>query len=109
MATRKRGSTTTVGVERPLREEAVAATERAGLPVGEWGERMVPEEGPEPASPARVGLGELEAMVRRVVAEELRPIKEALARSGATAPSPPAGGGAQSNLMRMRMRRHGAR
>ena len=49
-------------------------------------------------------LGELEAMVRRVVAEELRPVQEVLARPGATAPSPPSGG-MQTNLMHMRMRR----
>src|SRR5688500_2891937 len=33
----------------------------------------------------------------------LQPVKEALARLGATASNQPAGGGAQSNLMRMRM------
>jgi hypothetical protein len=49
-------------------------------------------------------IDELEAMVRRVVAEELQPVKEALARPGTAASSPPSVG-AQSNLMRMRQRR----
>jgi hypothetical protein len=102
-----------VGVDGPVRDEAVAAAERAGLPVRNWIERAVRKaraEGLEPAPPAGMELGELEALVRRVVAEELEPVKEALARPGevAAAPNPPAGG-AQSNLLRMRMRRHRVR
>src|SRR4051794_31160194 len=37
------------------------------------------------AKPEDVEMDELEAMVRRVVAEELHPLKEALAHSGTTA------------------------
>src|SRR5215212_4598569 len=105
MAARKRGSTTTVG--GPLRDEAVVAADRAGLPVGEWAERTAPtasEEGPEPASPAGVELGELEAMVRRVVAEELQPVREALARSGTMAAPPSPADGSPVSLMRERRR-----
>jgi hypothetical protein len=112
MAARKRGSATTAGVDGPLREEAVVATERAGLPVGGWGERTVPEapeDGPEPASPVEVGPGELEAMVRRTVAEELQPLREAIARLEATAPSSPSVGGLPIGLMRERRRQHRGR
>ena len=48
----------------------------------------------EPAPPEGVELGELEAMARRVVAEELKPLLEALDRLEARAEVPnPAGGG----------------
>ena len=47
-------------------------------------EALHPE--PEPAQPEGVKIDELEAMVRRVVAEELRPVKEALAQAGAAVP-----------------------
>ena len=70
--------------------------------------RKALEERLEPAPLAGVEIGELEAMVRRVVTEELQPLKEALVSPVATAPSPLAGA-AQSNLMRMRLRRHRAR
>jgi hypothetical protein len=67
----------------------------------------------EPARPEDVELDELEAMVRRVVAEELRPMKEALARLDSTAPvaatpSPATGDGrspVSSVRERMRQRR----
>jgi hypothetical protein len=111
MAARKSSSTAMVGVAGPLREEATAAAERDGMPVGEWIERAVRkalEEGLEPTQPAGVEIDELEAMVRRVVVEELAPLKEALAHPATTPSSPPAGG-TQSNLMRMRMRRHRVR
>ncbi len=108
----RRSSSAVVGVNGPLREETIAVAERAGMAVSEWLERAVRKalaEGPEPAPPAGVELGELKAMVRRVVAEELQPAKATLTRPGVTSPSSPTCGGAQSNLMRMRMRRHRAR
>ena len=105
MAARKRSSAVR-DPEGPVREEAVAAAERAGMPVGEWLERAVRKalaEGLEPVPPGGVELGELEALVRRTVAEELEPIKQALARPDvmAAAAGPPAGG-AQRHLLRMR-------
>ena len=99
------------GIGGEVREAAMAAADKAGMPVSAWVEqalRQALEAKAEPAPPEGVEIDELEAMVRRVVAEELRPVQEALARPGATAPSPPPGG-AQSNLMRMRMRHHRAR
>jgi hypothetical protein len=47
----------------------------------------------QPARPEGVELGELEAMVRRALAEELRPMQEALARIGmaGTVPGSPVG------------------
>jgi hypothetical protein len=99
------------GIGGEVREAAMAAADKAGMPVSAWVEqalRQALEAKAEPAPPEGVEIDELEAMVRRVVAEELQPVKEALTRPTATAPSPPAGG-AQSNLMRMRMRRHRAR
>ena len=106
MAARK-GSSTIVGVEGRVRDEAVNAAERAGMPVGEWVERAVRkalEEGLEPAPPAGVEFGELEAMVRRVVAEELQPVKDALARPGGTVAQPSSDGGSPVSLMRERRR-----
>jgi hypothetical protein len=41
MAAHKSSSTAIVGVGGPLREQAIAAAERTGLPVGEWVERAV--------------------------------------------------------------------
>jgi hypothetical protein len=67
-----------------------------------------PEDGPEPALPAGVELGELEAIVRRIVAEELRPLREAIARLEVMAPSSPPVGGSPTSLMRERMRQHRA-
>jgi hypothetical protein len=99
------------GIGEQTREAATAAADAAGMPVGAWVEqalRQALEAKAEPVPPEGVEIDELEAMVRRVVAEELRPVREALARSEATAPSPPPGG-PQSNLMRMRMRRYRAR
>ncbi len=111
MAARKSSSTAVVSLAGPLRDEAATAAEQSGLRVGEWVERAVRkalEEGLEPAPLVGVKIGELEAMVRRVVTEELQSLKEALVSPEATAPSPPSGS-AQSNLMRMRMRRHRTR
>src|SRR3954469_6451943 len=104
-----RKSSTSLAVDGPLRDESATAAERAGMPVGQWLERTLrmaldggaepaqPEGGEigglegvggrggaaEPAQPEGVEIGELEAMVRRVVAEELRPVGEALARAEA--------------------------
>ena len=63
----------------------------------------------EPAPPEGVEIDELEAMVRRVVAEELAPVREALARPGMTAaPSGPADG-SPVGLMRDRRQYRRAR
>jgi hypothetical protein len=82
------------------------------MPVSAWVERALRqalETKEEPAQPNGVELDELEAMVRRVVAEELRPVREALARSGTTAaPSGPADGSPVS-LMRDRRQYRRAR
>src|SRR3954454_5146353 len=86
-----RKSSTSLAVDGPLRDEAATAAERAGMPVGRWLERalrMALDGGAEPAQPEGVEIGELEAMVRRVVAEELRPVREALERLEARSPTP---------------------
>jgi hypothetical protein len=63
----------------------------------------------EPTQPEGVEIDELEAMVRRVVAEELRPVREALAHvEGTVAPSAPAVGSPVS-LMRERRRQRRVR
>src|SRR3954449_13156775 len=69
------------GIGDQVREAAMAAADEAGMEVGAWVERALRQAleakaGPPP--PEGVELDELEAMVRRVVAEELRPVKEAL-------------------------------
>src|SRR3954451_13389496 len=90
------------GIGDQVREAAMAAGDEAGMEVGAWVERALRqalEAKAEPAQPEGVETGELEAMVRRVVAEELRPVKEALAHPGtAVAPSSPV------SLMRERRR-----
>jgi hypothetical protein len=95
------------GISDRTREAAVTAADAAGVPVGAWVEqalRQALEAKAEPARPEGVELDELEAMVRRVVAEELRPVKEALAQATTTAlPSAPAAG-SPVNLMRERRR-----
>ena len=58
-----------------------------------------------PAQPEGVELDELEAMVRRVVAEELRPVRDALARLEPTTTVPNPAGGGPVSLMRERRRR----
>jgi hypothetical protein len=95
------------GIGDRTREAANAAADEAGMPVGAWVERALRqalEAKAEPARPQGVELGELEAMVRRVVAEELRPVKEALARPGITAAPPSPGDGSPVRLMRERRR-----
>ena len=93
------------GIGDQVREAAMAAADEAGMPVSAWVERALLqalEAKAEPTQPEGVEIDELEAMVRRVVAEELRPVKEALARPGTTAaPSGPADGSPVS-LMRDR-------
>jgi hypothetical protein len=100
------------GIGDRTREAATAAADAAGMPVGAWVEqalRQALEAEAEPARPEGVEIDELEAMVRRVVAEELRPLKEALAHPGtAAAPSRPADGSPVS-LMRERRQHRRAR
>jgi hypothetical protein len=102
------------GIGDETREAAVAAADAAGMPVGAWVERALRqalEAKAEPDAPEGVELGELEAMVRRVVAEELQPLQEALTRLGtATTPSPPDGGSPVGPMReRMRQRRSSGR
>src|SRR4051794_33344382 len=84
------------GIGDQVREAAMAAmaaADAAGMPVGAWVEQALGqalETKAKPPPPEGVEIDELEAMVRRVVAEELEPVKEALARSG-TAAAPPSG------------------
>src|SRR4051794_27914531 len=102
-----RKSSTSLAVDGPLRDEAATAAERAGMPVGQWLERALRktlEAETEPAQPEGVEIDELEAMVRRVVAEELRPVREALERLAARAAVPSPGGDGPITLMRERRR-----
>src|SRR5690349_11421786 len=97
---------TITGVDEQARAEAVAAAERAGMPVHTWVEQAVHkalEPEPEPA-PEGVEIDELEAMMRLVVAEELRPVREALSRLEALAAVPIPAGGGPVTLIRGRMR-----
>jgi hypothetical protein len=85
---------------------------QAGMPVGAWVEqalRQALEAKAQPSSPEGVEIDELEAMVRRVVAEELRPVKEALAHVGTTAPPSAPATGSPVNLMHERRRQLRAR
>ena len=91
------------GIGDQVREAVMAAADAAGMPVGAWVERAL-RQALEPPRPEGVEIDELEAMVRRVVADELRPIKEALAHP----PSSPADGSPVS-LMRDRRQYRRAR
>ena len=97
------------GIGDQVREAAMAAADAAGMPVGAWVEqalRQALEAKAEPARPEGVEIDELEAMVRRVVAEELRPVKEALAHAGTTvAPSTAAAGSPVSSMRERRRQR----
>jgi len=91
----------------------MAAADAAGMEVGAWIEqalRQALEARTEPAPPEGVEIDELEAMVRRVVAEELRPVKEALAHAGTTAAPAPSSSadGSPVSLMRERRRQRRA-
>jgi hypothetical protein len=101
------------GVGDRTREAVLAAADAAGMPVGAWVEqalRRALEAKGGPAQPEGVELGELEAMVRRVVAEELRPVREEVARLGTAATAePPDDDGSPVGLMRARMRRRRSR
>ena len=72
------------------------------MPVGAWVEQALGKalaEGLEPG----VSIEEIEARLRRVVAEASHPVQQALARLEAAAPSSPV------SLARARMRRHRGR
>ena len=100
------------GISDRTREAAMAEADAAGMPVGAWVEqalRRALEAKAEAAQPEGVEIDELEAMVRRVVAEELQPLKEALARPGATAVLPTPAGSSPVSLMRERRRQRRAR
>ena len=100
------------GIGDGTREAALAAAEEAGMPVGAWVEqalRQALEARTAPSPPEGVELGELEAMVRRVVAEELRPVREALDRLEVRATVPNPAGGGPVTLLRERMRQRRAR
>src|SRR4051794_41936193 len=59
---------TITGVDEQARAEAVAAAERAGMPLHAWVEQAVREAlrpEPDPAPPEGVEIDELEALVRR--------------------------------------------
>src|SRR3954470_24785963 len=100
---------TITGVDERVRAEAVAAAARAGMRFHEWIEQAVREAlrpEPEPAPPEGVEIDELEAMVRRVVAEELGPVRGVRGGLGAlAAPGPPGREPATFRRERMRRRR----
>ena len=62
-----------------------------------------------PPAPGGVELGGLEALVRRVVAEELRPVREVLDRLETRTTVPNPAGGGPVTLVRERMRQRRAR
>src|SRR4051794_41637961 len=99
---------TITGVDEQARAEAVAAAERAGMPLHAWVEQAVREAlqpEPDPAPPEGVEIDELEALVRRVVAEELGPVREALGRLEALPAAPGPAGSEPVTFRRERMRR----
>ena len=100
------------GISDRTREAATAAADRAGMPVGAWIEqalRQALEAKAEPPPPEGVEIDELEAMVRRVVAGELQPVKEALSRSGTAVSAPSTASGSPVSLMRERRRQRRVR
>src|SRR3954465_146809 len=100
------------GVSDQTREAAMGAADAAGMPVGAWIEqalRQALEAKAEPPPPEGVEIDELEAVVRRVVAGELQPVREARARSGAAVSSPSTASGSPVSLMRERRRQRRVR
>jgi hypothetical protein len=96
------------GIGDQVREAATAAADEAGMPVGAWVEQAL-RRALEPPRPEGVEIDELEAMVRRVVAEELRPVREALAHLGTAAASSRSVDGSPVALMRDRRQYRRAR
>jgi hypothetical protein len=95
------------GIGDQVREAAMAAADEAGMPVSAWVERALLqalEAKAEPTQPEGVEIDELEAMVRRVVAEELGPVRGVLGRLEALAAPGPAGR-EPATFRRERMRR----
>jgi hypothetical protein len=93
------------GVTDQTRQAVTAAADEGGIPVGAWVEQALAkalEAKAEPAQPDGVEIDELEAMVRRVVAEELKPVNDALARLEARAAVPDPARGGPVTLMRER-------
>jgi flagellar biosynthesis/type III secretory pathway protein FliH len=94
------------GVSEQTRSAVAEAAQEAGMPIGAWIEQALQKalaEGLE----AGVSIEEIEARVRGAVAEELRPVQQALARVEAA-------GNNVSNVLsldlaRARMRRRRAR
>jgi hypothetical protein len=100
------------GVSDRTREAVTAAADAAGMPVGAWVEQALIKaltEGLE----AGVSIEEIEARVRAAVAQELEPVRQALAHLEAAAPVPTAAdSGSPIGLLRerrLRQRRPGRR
>src|SRR3954447_6505978 len=101
------------GIGDQVREAARAAADEAGMPVSAWVERALLqalETKAEPTQPEGVEIGEPEAMVRRGVAEELRPREGGAAHAGPTAAPAPSSSadGSPVSLMRERRRQRRA-
>ena len=91
----------------PLAQHLLCASvsKAAGIPVSAWVEqalRQALEARAEPPQPEGMEFGELEAMVRRVMAEELRPVQETLA--GRNEAAEPGGDGAVEEALAARHR-----
>ena len=94
------------GLSEQTRAAVAAAAQEAGMPVEAWVEQALQkalDEGLE----AGVSIEEIEARVRAAVAEELRPVQQALARLEAR--DNPASNVTSLDLARARMRRRRAR
>jgi hypothetical protein len=99
------------GVSEQTCAAVAAAAQGAGMPVGAWVEqalRKALDEGLE----AGVSIEEIEARMRAAVAEELRPVQQALARLEAAAAAPvpsPSVDSSPVRLARKRMRQRRGR
>ena len=98
------------GIGDATREAAMAAADAAGMAIGAWVEQALRQAlEAKPASPEGVEIDELEAMVRQVVAEELQPVREALAQVTTMALPSASAAGSPVSLMRERRRQHRVR
>ena len=93
------------GISDQTREAVNKAADEAGMPVGEWVEKALTkalEEGSEPG----LSMDELVNRLNQVVAEDLRPMQETLARLEAKVEAPAsAQGGGSVGFTRERIRK----
>lgn len=76
------------GISAQTQEAVLAIAKQAGMPTAAWVEQALQKALDEGLDPG-VSIEEIEARIREVVAKELQPVCEALARLEASVPAAP--------------------